>query len=368
MSEVRRRISLFMESLGGGGAERVMLNLARKFAQWGHQTDLVVASAKGPHRSQVPDSVRLVDLGTTRTITAILPLASYLRRESPDALLSKMGHCNIVSLLARKLARSETRVVVGEVSLMGISTKTAPQSRSRLIPFLAKRLYPRADAIIAVSRGVAADLARVLDLAADRISVIYDPVVTPELHERASRMVVHPWFATGARPVIIGVGRLDPEKDFPTLLRAFSMVRRNRNVRLMILGEGPERFVLESLAQELGITDVLALPGFVENPLPFIANASVLALTSRFEGLPNVVIEALACGTPVVATDCPGGTTEILGGGHYGKLAPVGDSEEVARAIQETLENPPDPMFLKGAAERFSVDAIARKYLEVLVG
>jgi glycosyltransferase involved in cell wall biosynthesis len=368
MSEARQRISLFMESLGGGGAERVMLNLAREFSRLRHQVDLVVASATGPYRSQVPDSVTLVDLGTTRTITAILPLAGYLRRESPDVLLSQMGHCNIVSLLGRKLARSATRVVISEVSLMGVSTANPAQLRSRLIPLFAKKLYPQADGIITVSHGAADDLAHVLDLPLDRIDVIYNPVVTPELHERAGRRVDHPWFAAGAPPVIIGVGRLDPEKDFLTLLRASSMVRRNRNVRLMILGEGPERFALESLAQELGMTTAVSLPGFVENPLPFIANASVLVLTSRFEGLSNVLIEALACGTPVVATDCPGGPTEILDGGHYGMLAPVGDFKEVARAIEETLENPPDPMFLKSAAERFSVDEIARQYLEVLIG
>jgi glycosyltransferase involved in cell wall biosynthesis len=368
MSEVRRRISLFMESLGGGGAERVMLNLARKFAQWGHQIDLVVASAKGRYLSQVPDLVRLVDLGTARTITAILPLAGYLRRESPDVLLSQMGHCNIVSLLARKLARSATRVVISEVSLMGVSTANPVQLRSRLIPLFAKKLYPQADGIITVSHGAANDLAHVLDLPFDRIDVIYNPVVTPELHERADRMVEHPWFSADGPPVIIGVGRLDPEKDFLTLLRASNIVRKNRNIRLMILGEGPERLTLESLVHELGMTDVVTLPGFVENPLPFIANASVLVLTSRFEGLSNVLIEALACGTPVVATDCPGGPTEILDGGRYGKLAPVGDAENLARAIEETLVNPPDRMFLKGAAERFTVDTIAKQYLEILIG
>jgi glycosyltransferase involved in cell wall biosynthesis len=362
------KIALFLESLRGGGAERVMLNLARKFSQWGHQVDLVVASGKGQYKSQVPDSVRLVDLGTTRTFRAIAPLASYLRRQSPDVLLSKMGHCNIASVLARKLAHASTRLIISEVSLMGISTKDSPVLRSRLVPFLAKRLYPRADAIIAVSRGVANELARVLDLASDRINVIYDPVVTPELHEKAGRPLEHPWFTKDAPPVVLGVGRLDPEKDFPTLLRAFSIVRVNRNVRLMILGEGPERSKLESLAQELSIAADAALPGFAENPLPFIANASVLTLTSRFEGLPNVLIEALACGTPVVATDCPGGTREILEGSRYGKLAPVGDAENLAAAIEATLDNPPDRMLLKGAAERFSVDTIAKQYLEALIG
>lgn len=362
------KIAMFMESLRGGGAERVMLNLAQKFSQWGHQVDLVVASGKGPYRSQVPDSVRLVDLGTTRTVRAILPLASYLGRQSPNVLLSKMGHCNIASVLARKLARVSTRLVISEVSLMGISTKTAATFRSRFVPYLARRLYPQADAIIAVSRGVANDLVRVLGLASERIDVIYDPIVTPELLERADRELEHPWFAKGSPSVILGVGRLDPEKDFPTLVRGFSIVRKNRNVRLMILGEGPERVELESLVQQLGMDDVAALPGFVENPLPYIANASVLVLTSLFEGLSNVIVEALACGTPVVATDCPTGPREILREGHYGKLVPVGNAEALATAIERTLENPPDHIFLKSAAERFSVDAIARQYLEVLVG
>ncbi len=362
------KIALFIESLQGGGAERIMLNLAREFSRRKHQVDLVVASGKGPYRSQVPDSIRLVDLGADRTVRAIVPLATYLRRYGPDALLSKMGHCNIASIVARSLARASTRLVISEVSLMGISTKTAPQLRSRLIPYLAKRLYPRADRIIAVSRGVAHDLAQVLGTSTDGIEVIYDPVVTPELLERAGRPLNHPWFSEGAPAVILGAGRLDPEKDFPSLLRAFNMVRKNRDVRLMILGEGPERPALERLVHELEIADVVALPGFVENPLPYMSEASVLVLTSLFEGLPNVLIEALACGTPVVATDCPGGTADILEYGRYGKLAPVGDFQAVASAIEETLENPPDRIFLKSAANKFSVDAIARQYMDVLIG
>ncbi|MGO9570679.1 MAG: glycosyltransferase, partial [Desulfomonilaceae bacterium] len=350
------------------GAESVMLNLAREFCRLGHQVDLVVASAKGPYRSRVPDSVRMVTLGTNRTFNAIVPLIRYLRRESPDALLSQIGHCNIVAVLARKLSGASTRVAITEVSFMKISTMGAPQFRSRWVPVLAKRIYPWADEIIAVSQGVADDLSNLLGLPRDRIDVIYNAVVTPELYERADRPFEHPWFEKGQPPVVLGVGRLDPEKDFSTLLKAFRIVRKNRDVRLMILGEGPERSLLNSLAEELGIDDEVAFPGFVENPIPYIARSSVLALTSRFEGLSNVIIEALACGTPAVATDCPCGPREILEGGRYGMLAPVGDFEAVARAIEETLKNPPDPLLLKSAAERFSVDAITRQYLKVLIG
>jgi glycosyltransferase involved in cell wall biosynthesis len=362
------KIALLVPSLGGGGAERVMVNLAGAFSQAGHQVDLVAAAPKGHSLLRVPSAVRVVDLKAKRTALAVLPLVAYLRRERPKALLATLAHANIIALVARKLARVPTRTVVREASLMSISSSTAPQLRGRFVPLLAKKFYPQADAIIAQSRGVADDLSHLLGLPLDRIDVIYNPVVSQKLLERASRTPDHPWFTKGAPPVVLGVGRLDPEKDFPTLFRAFSIVRKNRNVRLIILGEGPQRCELESLAQELGVADVVELPGFVENPLPYMANASVLVLTSLFEGLPNVLIEALACGTPVVATDCPGGVTEILEKGRYGMLSPVGDFEAVAAAIEETLENPPSPRFLKGSAERFSVEKIAKQYLEVLIG
>jgi glycosyltransferase involved in cell wall biosynthesis len=362
------KIALVVPSLGGGGAERVMANLAGRFFQAGHQVDLVVAALKGDSFLRVPSTVRVVDLKAKRTAFAVLPLVAYLRRERPKALLATLAHANIIALIARRLARVATRTVIREASLMSISASTAPQLRGRFVPLLAKIFYPQADAIIAVSRGVADDLSNLLGLQRDRIDVIYNPVVSDEFHQRANQPPKHPWFAKGSPPVILGVGRLDPEKDFPTLLRAFGVVRRNRDVRLMILGEGPERSALESLARESRITDVVAFPGFVENPLPYVANASVLVSPSCFEGLSNAVIEALACGTPVVATDCPSGPAEILEGGRYGILAPVGDFEAMAGAIEETLENPLDPMFLKSAAERFSVDKIARQYLEVLIG
>ncbi len=279
-----------------------------------------------------------------------------------------MGHCNIIALLARKIARTTTRVVIGEASLLSISTARAHLFRSRLIPFAAKWLYPRAHEIIAVSEGVADDLSRLLHVPRSRIEVIYNPVVTPALYEKVACRLEHPWFQSDAPPVILGVGRLDPEKDFTTLLRAFSVVRKNRNVRLMILGEGPERSLLNSLALELTISSDVEFPGFVENPFPYISRSGLLVVSSRIEGLSNVLIEALACGTPVVATDCPCGPREVLEQGRYGMLVRVGDVEALARAIEQTLDNPPDPTFLKSAAERFSVDVIAKQYLEVLIG
>jgi len=251
---------------------------------------------------------------------------------------------------------------------MEISIRNAPQRRSRWIPALARRLYPWADEIIAVSHGVADDLARVLKLPRERIRVIHNPVVTDQLYQKAREAPDHPWFAAGAPPVVLGVGRLDPEKDFALLIEAFSILEKKRRVRLVVLGAGPERNALNSLIQELGISDSVELPGFVENPFSYMAGSAVLALTSWFEGLPNVLIEAMACGTPVVAVDCPSGPREILEGGRYGRLAPVGDAKALAHAIEETLDHPPQPETLRSAVMRFSADAVAKDYLEVLLG
>jgi glycosyltransferase involved in cell wall biosynthesis len=233
---------------------------------------------------------------------------------------------------------------------------------------LARHFYPRADAIIAVSNGIADDLAQVTGLPRERITTIYSPVITPELQEKARAPLDHPWFAQGSPPVLLGVGRLVPQKDFPTLLKAFARVRAVRKARLVILGEGIRRMELETLVRELGVAADVTLPGFVANPFPYMAGASVFVLSSAWEGLPGVLIEAMACGCPVVSTDCPSGPAEILDGGAYGPLVPVGNDEALAKAILSVLETPPDPERLRVRAALFSVDRAADRYLEVLLG
>jgi len=363
----REQIALFIPSLRGGGAERVMVNLAGGLAERGCQVDLVAARAIGPLVGQVPAGVRLVDLGCRRTLRALLPLASYLRRERPAALLSALGHANVVAIGARLLARVPTRVVVSEHTAVSRAGQEAPGVRGKvLVPWLMRRLYRRAQAVVAVSRGVAEDLAEATGLPAERIRVIYNPVVTPDLEQRAAEPVDHPWFAPGEPPVVLAVGRLAPEKDYATLLRAFALVRRQQAARLVILGEGPERPPLEALARELGFEDCFSLPGFKENPFAYMARASVLVLCSRREGFGNVLAEALACGTPVVSTDCPHGPAEILEGGKHGRLVPVGEARGLAEAIIGTLAIAPDRTALRRRSQAFTVANSVRDYLEVL--
>jgi glycosyltransferase involved in cell wall biosynthesis len=360
------RIAFFLQDLYGGGAERVMLALASGIARRGFAVDLVLVRRQGAYVDDIPANIRVVELGTKRTVNSVAALARYLRRERPAVLLTALVHVNIAALLAGLLARVGTRLVVTEHNQ--ISRNIAPTaSRTvrmayRLVPFL----YPRAARIIAVSDGVAEDLTKFAGMRRGRIDVAHNPVVTPDMLMKAAQPVNHPWFAEAEAPVILGVGRLSAQKDFGTLLRAFALVRASRPVRLVILGEGACRKELEDLANELGVAADVQMPGFVDNPLAFMGKASLFALSSRFEGLPTVLIEAMACGTPVVATDCPSGPREILEGGELGGLAPIGDPEALASVIERSLDDPVPTERLLAKAEEFTVDRAVDRYLTLL--
>jgi len=232
----------------------------------------------------------------------------------------------------------------------------------------ARHFYPWADAIIAVSRGIAEDLASLTGLPQERIIAIDNPILSETILTKLGEPLDHPWFAANSPPVILGAGRLVKQKDFPTLLKAFAQVRATRPARLMILGKGRKRTQLEALAWELGVAEDVAFPGFVPNPFPYMARAAVFVLSSAWEGLPGALVEALACGCPVVSTDCPSGPGEVLEQGKYGPLVPVKDAAALARAILSVLDAPPDRAQLRARSSVFSVERVADRYLEVLFG
>ena len=232
------------------------------------------------------------------------------------------------------------------------------------MPWLMKIFYPRADGVVAVSKGVADDLAVVIGLPRERITVIYNPVVTPELLQKAQEPIDHPWFHPGEPPVILGVGRLTKQKDFPTLIQAFALVRKERPARLIILGEGEDRYELEELIRKLGIASDVDMPGFVDNPYKYMAYSTVFVLSSAWEGLPTVLIEAMACGCPVVSTNCHSGPAEILENGKYGKLVAVGDAAGLAEAMVGTLDAP-ESLNVVRRAQDFGVEQAVAGYLEI---
>ena len=357
-------LAFFLPSLRAGGAERVTLNLVRGIAERGRSVDLVLAAAEGAFVDQVPPSVRVVDLHAPRMLRSLAPLTGYLRRERPKALVSAMSHTNVVSLWAAKLAGGATPVLVTIHTTHSQGTRH-PGLTHRVQPRLMRIFYPWASRIIAVSGGVADDVARSTGVPRERVEVIYNPVISRSTLTRACEDPDHPWLVPGQPPVILGAGRLTAAKDFPTLIRAFAAFRREHQARLMILGEGETRAELTALARELGISDDVALPGLHPNALACMARSALFVLSSAWEGLPTVLIEALAVGTRVVSTDCHSGPREILQNGRLGPLVPVGDPAALAAAIAEVMQRPPAPV-PPGALAPYTMDAAVDHYLHVI--
>ncbi|KAF0109281.1 MAG: group 1 glycosyl transferase [Anaerolineaceae bacterium] len=362
------KIALFIPSLMPGGVQRVMLNLSRGLAERGCQVDIVLAQAAGPFLERVPAGVRVVDLRAGRVLASLPALVRYLRSERPSSMLSAQPHCNLVAIWARTLARPGMRLVVSEHGYTTSALQNSRRLADRFLPFLMRRFYRRADAVAAVSRGTAEDLAARSGLPLERIAVVHNPVVAPEIEELARLPLAHPWFAAGAPPVLLAAGRMHPAKDYPTLLRAFADLRSRRAARLVILGDGKQRPELEALAASLGIAADVDMPGFADNPFAFMARCAALVLSSRWEGFGNVLVEAMACGAQVVSTDCPGGPAEILENGKYGRLAPVGDAPALAAAIESALDDPLPPEQIRTRARAFSIEAATEKYLRLLTG
>jgi glycosyltransferase involved in cell wall biosynthesis len=378
-----KHIAIFIYGLTGGGATRRTLTLANGFAERGHRVDLLVLNPRGPAERDLSPLVNLVRLDSlgirtcgrigwrkrkNQVVAGTTELARYLRREQPDVLMSAANHVHLSALTARALARVPVRLVL-RVSTHLTDSHLSGARRPR--PFRlrwARRRYGGADAAIGVSKGIAEDLIRHTALPAERTFAVYNPVSTAEILDKGKEALGHPWFAQKGPPVILGAGRISRQKDFVTLVRAFARLREQRPARLVILGDGKQREQLLALAEELGVATDVVLPGFQDNPFCWMSRASLFVLSSAWEGFPGVLIEAMACGCPVVSTDCPSGPSEILQNGAYGPLVPVGDAAALAQAMLMRLDAPPDANRLMERAAEFSVDRAIDSYLQVLCG
>ncbi len=354
-----QHLALFVSTMRGGGAEKAMVNLARGLVNRGLRVDLILMEKDGPYLTLIPPEVRVIDLAdSSQSVASVLPLRRYLRRERPAALIVALKHPCMVALLAKRLGIGDTRIVT---TLHGNLWKDDKRYANR---FGRRVMYPWADEITAVSAGVADDFSQFSWLPRERLKVIYNPIVSPELRQKASEAVDHKWFQQKEIPVILSVGRLSKEKDYGTLIRAFALVRKNMPAHLLILGEGPERKSMEALVAELGLQESIRIPGFIDNPYAYMSKAALFVLSSTSEGLPNVIIEALAVGAPVVSTDCKSGPREILDNGKYGTLVSVGDTKALAAAIEKQLATSHDKEFLMARADEFSIEKITDQFLE----
>ncbi len=363
----RPDVAMVIYSLGGGGAERAVANLAGAMASRGLVVDLVLCRAEGPYLEEIPDSVQVVDCNANSSIQWRSCLSRYLREHGPQAALATMEGAGVVTLWARRSAGAPTRVVVCSQNTLSRHSAAAVGLKERhLLRWFVRWFYRGADGIVAISQGVADDLARTGWLSREAIQVIHNPVVTEKSLALASEPVDYPWLEADETETLVSAGRLTPQKDFPTLLRAFERVTRNRKVRLAILGEGEDRPELESLAKELEIQDKVFFPGFVKNPHAVYSRADLFVLSSAWEGLGNVLVEAMASGCPVLSTDCPHGPAEILARGRYGPLVPVGDVGALAEGMVSVLDSPPSEESLRARAMDFHVDRITDAYLTAL--
>ena len=360
------RIALFVSSLSGGGAERAMLEIAKGLSRRGLAVDLVLVMATGPYLGDVPPEIRVVDLGSSKAITCFPRFVRYLRRERPNVVISSMVTQNIIAVVARMFGVRETAIAARRETTFTMELRHGGfKSRAKLR--LERFLLRFADAVVTVSRAASDDLVQSAPQLAPQIRRIHNPVVSPSLSEKASETVEHPWLQDSSTPVVLAVGRLVPEKEYPTLLNAFAkVVLKSRPAKLVILGEGPERRSLRGLAKELAVSDVVDFPGFVTNPYAYMSRASIFVLSSLYEGLPTVVIEAMACGTPVVSTDCPSGPREILQNGTLGRLVPVGDWRALGQAILETLDAPVESGRLIEAASEYSAESSIRQHFNLV--
>ena len=395
-----KKIAILLPSLSGGGVASSILRIAEMFILDGYQVDLLITKPRRKPMVSIPDGMNLIHLKSTfklfsrltairfdlfhpgrwfiplitpfridRNLTSLKHLIQYLNQKNPSVLLTAPTYTNIIALIANKIAQSSTKVVISEHAILTQEIiNKSNKSHWKYLPNIIAKTYPSADNIIAVSEGVKRDLALNSGIPEHDIKTIYNPVITKQFNNYLDAPVEHIWFKDPNTPVILGVGRLLPEKDWPTLLKAFTQVRKYSSAKLVIFGEGSQRKYLEQLTIDMNIREHIDLPGFTDNPYAYMAKADVFALSSKYEGLGNVIIEALACGCPVVSTDCPSGPAEILVNGEYGRLVPVGDYQTMALAILKTLEEQPESEKLQYRAWHFSVEKAYRKYRRIMLG
>ena len=328
------KVALFMQDFAGGGVETMRLALAAALTAAGCSVSIVVVNAAGPLATKIPPGVELHDLNCRSVIQALPKLRRYIRDEQPDILVSSLDHNNIAALLACITMRTHTRLIICQHN--ALSEEVRLGWKYGVVPFLYRMLAGRADAIIAVSNGVANDLAAITGLARKSITVIGNPVIRSG-GVRALTAPIHPWMHDASTPVFIFVGRLVSQKNPMMLIAAFVHYVAARPARLIILGDGPLRGEMLRAAQASGVEHHIHFAGFVPEPKHWIAHAHALLLTSSYEGFANVIVEALACGTPVIATDCPYGPSEILSAGQYGHLVAVDDAAAFAVAMTDDL-------------------------------
>lgn len=358
-------VAIYLHDLSGGGAERQSLIIAEEFRRHGADVTLVLHRLQGQLLDQVPSGLRVVDLNSSRTLLDVPRLARFLRAEKPDILLSNVDLNNIAALLAKAVSLSATKVVICQHNPISSGVGSDKDWLYRYIGQCYRLLSPLITRAVAVSDGVAAELAGIGGLSDGRVLTISNPVVGPDFLDRCQEPVDHGWFQQSKQPTFVTAGRLVSQKDHETMIQALSIHRRHVDSRLIILGVGPLRQALEQQVAQLGLKDAVDFAGFRSNALPYFRSADAFLLSSRAEGFGNVIVEALGCGTPVISTNCEHGPAEILDNGRYGVLVEPRNAAALAAAMDgvATLREKFPAVTLRERAQEFSYAACASRYM-----
>lgn len=367
MAEKKAPLIILTANSLNGGIGRNLVNLSNSFLKFGCQVELLTETRSNRHEKMIRDSVHINTLKTTHAILGVPQFAKYLVTRKPAVILTPILRHTILAIKARRITGVPSKIFTNihntySMAYAGLSEK---KFSSRIRKF--QKYYPQCDGRIAVSRGVAEDFSNLTSIPISSIITIYNPIVTEDLLQQAAKPLNHPWFRKGQPPVILSVGRLEKQKNFPLLIEAFDMLRREKgiNCRLMIVGEGSQKNILVERVWRSPFKEDICLHGYSDNPFSLMRGSSIMVLSSSWEGFGNVLVEAMAVGTPVLSTDCPHGPMEILEDGKFGTLVPPGDPAALAMAILNDLRNPRLPEMLKVAAAKFEAGTIARSYLKI---
>lgn len=367
-------ITLFVAQLEGGGAERMMVNLANGFADQGHKVHLVCSMFIGPFCDEVNSNVIVVDFKCSKVSKSVFLLRSFLIKESPDCLITTQFHASITAIIANKISGKNIPVVLREATTPSEAfkfKKRNPSIGSTVWNMLFKFIYNLANSYVAVSHGVKNDIIKFYNVKPNKVSVVPNPIITKDLYSKINQEVNHPFFADNSNSkIIISAGRIHSVKDFSTLIKAFKIVHQSLNVKLLILGNTnfnkKEFEILKNLVNELDLNDVINFTGFVKNPFKYFYLADVFVLSSLYEGMPGVIVQAMFCGCQIVSTNCKNGPSEILNSGEFGELVSVGDFEDMAKSIIKLINTPVSENVLRNRSMDYSIDITLKHYNKII--
>lgn len=360
----KKKVMFFLENIDEGGAERAVIELANHLAKTGYEVNLIVGWGESSYREEISPKVKLIDLESRNKLRILFRISRYLSLARPSVIMSALDNANIMLLIAKKLSGFRGRVVISQRAALGASFFGVPWWRVSMKKKLIKALFPMADAIISNSKYAASELIKIMPKISEKTFTIHNAVDVTHIEDLGKRALKQKGVAGNNSASLLVVGSLKKRKNLELCLRSFKIVSLQRKVHLNIIGDGPEREKLEKLARDLGLQKKVYFRGFDKNPFRWMAKASVLISSSAGEGCSNVILQAMALNCPIVATDCPGDSAELLGHGDWGRLVPMGDAQGMATAIIETLDKP-NKKNTRTHIRQFSVERYLDSYVKV---